>query len=333
MLSAMQRTGGFAGNQIFTDMFRELVDEMSSISQWIQEFIAGDPPRSKSVVMTVFGDSITPRGGAVWLGSLITLLAPLGISDRLVRTSVFRLAEEGWLEATREGRRSLYTLTAPGLRRFERAYKRIYSPPSPDWDGSWTLLLTAPEIISAGQRAALRKELLWEGFGMIAPGVFGHPGGKAAVLEEILSRVGVAGKVFVCAASESRQVSTRPLSDLVQHCWELDKVLDEYRHFIDCFRPLLKLLKMKRTLDAEQAFAIRTLLIHTFRRAQLHDPQLPLKLLPADWPGTTAYELCHEIYQLTYRQAEQYILATLQQEDENIPEAASYFYQRFGGLA
>ncbi|HEV2609711.1 MAG TPA: phenylacetic acid degradation operon negative regulatory protein PaaX [Noviherbaspirillum sp.] len=305
----------------------------ASIDQWIQDFLDSNPPRSKSVVMTVFGDSITPRGGAVWLGSLIALLAPFGISDRLVRTSVFRLAEEGWLEASREGRRSLYTLTAPGLRRFERAYKRIYAPTGLNWDGRWTMLLTAPEIISASQRANLRKELLWEGFGMIAPGIFAHPGGKAAALEEILARLDVTGKVFVYSAAASDEVSSRPLSDLVTHCWELDKVLDGYRHFIDCFAPLLKLVKSRRTLDPEQAFAIRTLLIHTFRRAQLHDPQLPLELLPEDWPGTIAYELCHEIYQLTYKEADQHILMTLQAEDDNVPEAASYFYERFGGLS
>jgi phenylacetic acid degradation operon negative regulatory protein len=303
------------------------------IDKWIRQFLASDPPRSKSVVMTVFGDSITPRGGAVWLGSLIALLAPFGISDRLVRTSVFRLAEEGWLEASRQGRRSLYTLTASGLRRFARAYQRIYSPSGLPWDGSWTLVLTAPEIITAGQRASLRKELLWEGFGMVAPGVFAHPGGKSAALEEILARVGVTGKVFVCSAEESNNVSTRPLSDLVGHCWQLDRVVEGYERFISSFGPLLKLLKKKSARDPEQAFAIRTLLIHAFRRVQLHDPQLPLELLPKKWPGTAAYELCHEIYQLTYKEAEQHILATLQREDENVPEAASYFYQRFGGLA
>jgi phenylacetic acid degradation operon negative regulatory protein len=42
------------------------------IDKWIRQFLANDPPRSKSVVMTVFGDSITPRGGAVWLGSYAT---------------------------------------------------------------------------------------------------------------------------------------------------------------------------------------------------------------------------------------------------------------------
>ena len=108
----------------------------SAIDKWIQASLAADPPRSKSVVMTVFGDAITPRGGAAWLGSLIGLMAPFGISDRLVRTSIFRLAEEGWLDAAREGRRSLYTLTAQGRSRFERAYQRIYSPSDLHWDGS-----------------------------------------------------------------------------------------------------------------------------------------------------------------------------------------------------
>lgn len=303
------------------------------VDKWIRQFVEHDPPRSKSVVMTVFGDAITPRGGKVWLGSLIALLAPFGISDRLVRTSVFRLAEEGWLEASRQGRRSSYTLTASGLRRFERAYQRIYSPSGSHWDGNWTLLLTAPEIITASQRASLRKELLWEGFGMVAPGVFAHPGGKSVALQEILGRVGVAGKVFVCSTAESDQVSTRPLSDLVAHCWDLGRVVEGYRQFSRRFAPLLTTLKKKRTGDPEQAFTIRTLLIHAFRRVQLHDPQLPLELLPKNWPGTAAYELCHEIYQLTYREAEQHVLMTLQREDESVPAAASYFYERFGGLA
>ena len=36
-----------------------------------------------------FCDAILPRGGRVWLGSLIRLLEPLELNERLVRTSVF----------------------------------------------------------------------------------------------------------------------------------------------------------------------------------------------------------------------------------------------------
>ena len=301
-----------------------------SIDKWIQRVLATDPPRSKSVVMTVFGDSIASHGGAAWLGSLIELLAPFGISDRLVRTSIFRLAKEGWLEASREGRRSLYTLTASGLRRVELAYRRIYAPPNLTWQGNWIILFAPPGIISTTERGALRKELLWEGFSMIAPGVFGHPGDNIDVLEEILGRVGVRGKLFVCQAKELSQFGSRPLRDLVEHGWELKPVLQGYQHFIKQFGSLLT--HVDDATKPEQSFVIRTLLMHAFRRVQLHDPLLPTELLPKNWPGIAAYDLCHQIYQRTYASAEQYLLATLRREDQNVAPAAAAFYQRFGGL-
>lgn len=300
-----------------------------SIARWIEQHIQDNPPRAKSVVMTVFGDTITPHGGAVWLGSLIELLAPLGINDRLVRTSVFRLAAENWLEARREGRRSLYVLTGSGLRRFERAFRRIYFP-SVQWHGAWTIVLSSAEILDAAQRSTLRKELLWEGFGNVAPGVFAHPGGKSDALEEILERVGVSGKVFVVSASPSDMVATRPLSDLIAHAWELDSIVERYRGFIKSFETLPALIKKKTSLDPDQAFAIRTLLIHAFRRVQLHDPQFPTELLPADWPGTTAYELCAQIYQSVCDDAERFVAATLQREDQNAGRASDDFHARFG---
>ncbi|MGH8808231.1 MAG: phenylacetic acid degradation operon negative regulatory protein PaaX [Noviherbaspirillum sp.] len=304
-----------------------------AINKWIDTFIAENPPRAKSVVMTLFGDVITPHGGAVWMGSLIELLAPFGINDRLVRTSVFRLAEEGWLDATREGRRSLYTLNASASRRFEHAYQRVYAPSDRAWQGKWTLLFATSGAITAEQRAGLRKELLWEGFGMIAPAIFGHPSADPEVLGEILDRVGVRNTVFVCTASESDLVDGRPLSDLIEQCWELGSVVAGYEHYLECFAAVPKLLGARATLDPEQAYAIRTLATHEFRRVQLHDPQLPLELLPVNWPGKIAYDLCHQIYNATYRDAEEYILQTLRREDENAPAAAPYFYQRFGGLA
>src|SRR5262245_9213661 len=60
------------------------------------------PVRSGSLLITVLGDSIAPRGGIVTLGSLIRLAEPFGLPDRLVRTSVGRLASEGWLAWNRE---------------------------------------------------------------------------------------------------------------------------------------------------------------------------------------------------------------------------------------
>ena len=74
--------------------------------RWIRRELAADPPRAPSLIITVWGDAIAPHGGAVWLAGLIDLLAPFGINERLVRTSVFRLARDGWLAARRRSARA-----------------------------------------------------------------------------------------------------------------------------------------------------------------------------------------------------------------------------------
>src|ERR1700687_3582811 len=65
------------------------------IGRWIGRALAAAPPKAKSLVATVWGDSIAPHGGAVWLSALIALLAPFGINERLLRTRVYPLPPGG----------------------------------------------------------------------------------------------------------------------------------------------------------------------------------------------------------------------------------------------
>ena len=302
-------------------------------TEWIDQFLASTPPRSKSLVMTIFGDAIVPHGGEIWLGSLIDLLVPFGVNDRLLRTSVFRLAQEGWLSARRDGRRSAYAITPQAMQRFARAYRRIYAPLIGHWDGSWTIVIGTAASIDAAQRGALRKELLWEGYSMITPGIFVHPASAAQVLEEILARIGLQGKLMVCRATELAGVSQRPLRELIAEGWDLSGVARGYEEFITGFQPLLTRLEGDADIAPEQAFVIRTLLIHAYRRVQLLDPQLPVELLPDPWPGAQAYELARALYRLTCAKAEQHIMATLAGENPQVMNAQASFQQRFGGLA
>jgi phenylacetic acid degradation operon negative regulatory protein len=302
-----------------------------SSSEWVAHALSGEPPRSKSLVMTVFGDAIAPHGGGVWLGSLIELVEPLAVTDRLVRTSVFRLVQEGWLVASREGRRSRYALSALARPRMERANRRIYSAPGLSWDGRWTLVLAPHGSIDAALRVALRKELQWEGFGMLGSGVLAHPAPSLESIAEILARSGAEDKLFVCSATELPGVASRPLRELVREGWDLSDVAERYRHFIETFSPLATLLQRGPAAEPRQAWTIRTLLVHAYRRAQLHDPMLPLELLPDPWPGADAYELARTIYRLTFEQAEQHLMTVLRREDEEAPTADAAFHARFAG--
>jgi phenylacetic acid degradation operon negative regulatory protein len=301
--------------------------------RWTRRTLADEPPRANSLIVTVFGDAIAPHGGAVWLGGLIDALALLGLSERLARTAVFRLTEAGWFEATRIGRRSLYRLTGQGLRRFANASRRIYRRPAQAWDGSWTLVLFPRSALDAAMRADLRKDLEWEGFGLIAPGVFGRPGADTSMLAASLQDLQLADKVFVLAARDLSGLAARPVRELVPMCWDLDGLDRGYTGFVRRFEPLREALAAGAPIAPRQAFAVRILLVHAYRRVILHDPQFPAELLPSHWSGQLAYDLCRELYLRTCEPADAYLRATLQGEHGPLPLPAPDYYERFGGTS
>ena len=77
---------------------------------------------------------------------------------------------------------------------------------------------------------------------------------------------------------------------------------------------------------------VRTLLIHEYRKIHLQDPQLPPALLPADWIGAAAYELCRRLYAQLFAGAEAYLSATARQLQRPLPAANSAAHARFGGV-
>ena len=174
----------------------------------IKRFQQQRPLRTGSLIITLFGDAIVPRGGTVWLGSLIELLAPMGVSQRLVRTSVFRLTREGWLMAEKVGRRSYYGLTGAGRRRFEKAFKRVYSGVQPAWDGAWTLVVL--NQLSPDLRRDTRQELEWMGFGAFAPTVLAHPGVDRAELNASLQELGALDDAIIFQTDTHESFAARP---------------------------------------------------------------------------------------------------------------------------
>lgn len=303
----------------------------SPLGRYVARLLKDDPPRAKSLCVSLLGDALACHGGAIWLGDIIALLEPLGINERLLRTSVFRLVAQGWLQAERHGRRSLYQLSEQGRRRTAHASRRIYDGPSAQWDGQWTLVVL-PRLghNALSERLELRRELAWEGFAMIAPGLFAHPQADAQTAHEILEKLGIPDKALVLAGRDLAGAGGLPIASLAPQCWDLDSLAEQYRRFTAQLAPLNKLLDAAAAEPAD-AFAARMMLLHTWRRIVLHDPQLPVPMLPAQWPGHAARALCGQIYWKLFDASEQHLNAVAGKDNDRYTALSDEVYARFGG--
>jgi len=294
----------------------------------VDEFRSRPTLRAGSLITTVFGDAIAPRGGTVWLGSLIKAMAEFGVNERLVRTSVFRLARDGWLQAEQVGRRAYYRLSDSGRERFEQATHRIYGEPFRRWDGDWCLLLLS--ALDTEAKEAVRKECGWLGFGPMSANVLAHPAPDLAELDITMRRLGVARTLVVMNGHTIRNAAA--MRELTRDCWNLDAIDVAYADFVARFRNVYQALADNAQLPDKSAFIIRTLLIQEYRTVLLRDPLLPAELLPAGWHGAAAYQLCRNLYRAVHAGADAWLDDMMETADGPLPPPGSTFRQRFGGL-
>ncbi len=229
------------------------------------------PSRTGSVIITVYGDAIAPRGGELALASLLELMAALGANGGVVRTAVSRLTRDGWLEGRRDGRRSFYRLSRRGELESAKAGPRIYGPLDSPWGGQLRLAFAEAGV----ERTMLEQA----GYALLAPGVLTAP-------DTALTPPPVIPALLSHGTPEAMRA-------LAARAWPVTRIGEGYSGFVNVFASL-----GGRTagLQPLEALAARILLIHEFRRVTLRDPRLPAGLLPPGWPGIAARTLCVSLY-------------------------------------
>ena len=264
---------------------------------------------ARTLLVTVFGDGVEPHGGEVWAGSLLRLVEPLGINERLARTSLNRLVGEGLLVTRRHGKRSFYSVTPIARREFRRAERRIYHPRGDPWDGRWTVVVYT-NAVAPPARAAVRQHLARLGFASLGPSVHVSPFDQTDVLCQFLSDLGVADQLAVFRGEVPSTVGL-PDGELARMASAGLKGLEPaWRKFLRRFRSLAEATakEEKTGLAGESAFLTQTLLIHAYRRIVLREPELPAGLWPPAWVGDAAYEVAARCYHALAADAEAHLL-------------------------
>lgn len=262
--------------------------------------------RPNSFIFTLFGDlAHRGNGGAsLWIGSLIRLMAPFGISEAAVRQAVSRLSRQGWLVARREGNRAFYSVTDRGRRRITELTPRIYGPII-DWDGRWRLMTYAAAAKAREGRDRLRKELTVLGWAPLSSSTWISPADTLDAVRRAALANGVNDAVHAFDGTYGGPLTDR---ELVARCWDLPTIAAAYGEFLDRYEPR-QTAERALEIGDEAAFVERLWLVHDYRKFAYADPGLPSELVPAHWPGTRAAALFRQYYEALGRKSKRHLAA------------------------
>jgi phenylacetic acid degradation operon negative regulatory protein len=255
--------------------------------------------RSQRVVFTLWGDYLRERTDEVWVGSLLQLLRPLGLSDQAVRSTLSRMLRRGWFTTRRDGRLSFYAPTPKTSKLLDEGETRLFAPVVPrPWDGRWHILSYSIPESQRQLRDRLRQRLVWLGYGNLNPGTWVSPYAPPDDLVAWLAgnRAGKRVDRFVA------QLEGDDPTALVSRAWDLKGLKRSYDRFLRAHRPEFDALRAARSpataLDPEVAFARRFHVTEEFLGFPYVDPGLPAELLPPGWPGQEVRELFHTYHDI-----------------------------------
>jgi phenylacetic acid degradation operon negative regulatory protein len=240
-----------------------------------------------SLVVTIFGDAIVPRGGVLRLGALQQITDHIGISNNALRTAMSRLASDGWLERQRMGRASFYNPSAMAAHENKEASDIIYRFFPVDWNGNW---LIAVSTDSDGFCPATKAKLHVADFAFQNRKLAIAPDYRMAGEGNL--KFDTAGLSVFEARSFGNDNTKELLGSFQFHhdCFAL------YRQFTDSAEKLSNELKKCNEISGLDALLLRLLLLHQWRRIALKDVQWPRELRPPDWPGYSAQTLIRDLY-------------------------------------
>ncbi len=234
---------------------------------------------ARSALFDLYGDHLRARGGRAPVAALVRLLAALDITPPAVRTAVSRMVRQGWLAPVTLPSGRGYELTDRARHRLDDAAARIYRTARPGWDGAWDLLVVDP-LPNRSSRERVRSGLAFLGYAPLSDSTWIGP----APSPEVVGLLAAEGGGFARFRASDEDPVRR-----AARAWDLATLAEEY---LAWQRDAHDLVRRSPCGDAasrdEQAFAVRSTLVHEWRKFLFRDPGLPPQLLPPDWPGHAA---------------------------------------------
>jgi phenylacetic acid degradation operon negative regulatory protein len=254
--------------------------------------VAQRPPR---LLLTLLGDYWWQRTESLPSAALVALLAEFGVSDSAARAALSRLTRNRLLVTSRSGRRTYVRLSERAAQILDEGARHIFSfgRGREPWDGMWSLLAFSIPEENRAVRDALRKQLRWLGFAPLYDGLWVAP------RDQVTDVVGLLDELGISTATTFRATVVPSLEPdgLPQRAWDLDELRARYDAFI-AVAGQLQARALAGRISPVEALVARTHVMDEWRTFPGLDPDLPVELLPEEWPRAAARDLFITTYDL-----------------------------------
>lgn len=257
------------------------------------------PVHARSAVVDLYGDHLRRRGWWAPVAGVVALAASCDVQPAAARTAVSRLVREEWLEAQRRDGTRGYAATPLAQERLARAHARIYAAAPRPWEGRWHLVVVGGDG-DRRRRDRVAASLAYLGYGRLGPGTWASPWPSPELADTLAGH----GATFTGWSSTPDDADPPALA---ARLWDLEALGAAYRRFGEALPPASDVAG----LSPEEAYPLRTGLVHEWRKFLFRDPGLPVEALPAGWPGQGVRESFLEVAGTLRPAAERFVGTTL----------------------
>lgn len=259
---------------------------MPPVTQKQERLANGRGPRSRTTMVTFLGAVVRPLGGWMPVAAAVDLLAEVGLDAPSVRTAVFRLKRNGWLESESRGGARGYVLTEQADRTLAAGDEVIWHARKPaDLGDGWCVVhFGVPESLRA-KRHQLRAHLASLGFGNVGTALWIAPARMQEAAERAVTELELGDHAAIFVGDYH---GPQDLTAMLYDSWDLDEIDQGYREFIEVYGPQAR--KLARLRDRE-AFAAYLAMVDRWRKLPFRDPGLPREVLADDWSAGEAVAL------------------------------------------
>lgn len=245
-------------------------------------------PNPQHLLATLLGDYIDSADAMLPAAAVVAVLGEFGISPGSARAALARLVRRGLLGTRGSARAAVYHVRPDVIvhhRAVMHSFLRFGAVPR-EGDGRWLVVSYSLPEARQPQRHAVRKALGALGFARLYDSVWVSPAADPepvrGALRDLLVDVPGARWSVMRARFDDDPAAQGPTA-----AFDVEGLAGQYRRFVED-HAALRAAALEGRVRPAQALVARATVMDAWRSFVHSDPDLPVELLPADWPRPAA---------------------------------------------